>query len=180
MQDAGLGLSLQDFTLTLGQCTADVDLSLALDDEVDPLLQAPDATALFTGTLGDLQLWDRVLPPDAVMAVAQVDENQKSAHTAEAHLLFGLSTGEYGRHLRLARVPAADLELHSHHSLHAKSLSGFSACVLPTPVPFELQAVAKPGSITVMAWVKLASLPEKKEACILSHGGWEYGWKLSL
>ena len=62
----------------------------------------------------------------------------------------------------------------------SRRLSAFATCTLRSPAAVAVEGVAKPGSITVTAWVKMESLPEKKEACFLSQGSWEQGWKLSM
>lgn len=55
-----------------------------------------------------------------------------------------------------------------------------TACSIPSPNSVVFQGVPKSASITAMAWIQLADAPRHKEACILSHGTYEKGWKLSM
>lgn len=53
-------------------------------------------------------------------------------------------------------------------------------CAIPSPNEAAYLSVPKTPSVTVMAWLKLGQVPLDKEACILSHGSWQQGWKLSI
>ena len=62
----------------------------------------------------------------------------------------------------------------------AEALTDQSTCSVRSPNDVAFIGVPKTDSITAMAWVKLGDMPRQKEACVLSHGSWEKGWKLSM
>lgn len=136
---------------------------------------------MFPGALADLQLWDRALPGYIIQQLAAKLKGSESKARESSNQLFSLSSGDYGKYLRSTKVPTgAVLEGNDLHEMHTKSLSAYSACTVKSPAEFQLQSVAKTASVTVMAWVLMAKTPEKKEACIVSHGSWERGYKLSI
>ena len=55
-----------------------------------------------------------------------------------------------------------------------------TACSTPSPNEVVFHGVSKSASLTAMAWIQIFDTPRQKEACILSHGSWEKGWKLSM
>ena len=55
-----------------------------------------------------------------------------------------------------------------------------TSCSVPSPNDLVYWGIPKSASVTAMAWIQLIDAPKQKEACILSHGSWEKGWKLSM
>lgn len=62
----------------------------------------------------------------------------------------------------------------------AAQWSDTEVCALLSPTNISVVGIPKPASLSSMAWIQLADTPRHKEACILSHGSWEKGWKFSM
>lgn len=165
--------------------------------------------SLFTGSIGDFQIWDQLLDPADVqlLAAPHTADNPLSTSSFTSQLLFSTAgVPEIAELMTTARIPSeallpleaaaaqgsgvspafdssdgvASLNKVALSALITERMSSYVSCAVPSPATHSFLNVEKPASITVMAWVQLASLPKKKEACILSHGSWENGWKLSI
>jgi hypothetical protein len=107
-------------------------------------------------------------------AVSQAQVLQLLANKPVAGTIFALAPSLTAA-VNLTAVPA--------RAAPRDVIEQFSAthtCALPCPHTAAFYGVPKPASLTAMAWIQLADTPRRKEACILSHGSWEKGWKLSL
>ena len=174
MQNASGGLPLQDQVLYLGSCSDD-DWNTHLND--NPIR--------FPGTIGDIQIYEDLLSTEAASSLLGI--NGAEYAPPDIKLLFAMaSVPEIAELLKVISVPARSLgaafddETSARSELFSQRMSGFVTCNVPSPALHSLENVAKPASITVMTWIQLASLPKEKEACVLSHGSWEHGWKLSM
>lgn len=194
------GLPLQDHVFYIGVCN---------EHSTDQY----GSLTLFTGSIGDIQIWDQLLDQDDVQSLAApyTAENPLSTSSFTSQLVFSSAgISEIAELMTTARIPidflaleaasasatpqgiggssssfdngdsAASLKKLSLSALFTERMSSYVSCAVPSPAIHSLLNVEKPASITVMAWVQLSSLPKQKEACILSHGSWEHGWKLSI
>jgi hypothetical protein len=191
LQSARGGLPLQDHVFYIGACN-----ELATDQY--------GSLTLFTGSIGDIQIWDQLLTQEDVklLAAPHTAENPLSTSSVTSQLVFS-SAGvpEIAELMTIAHIPIDVLALEAttatatgtsaatttdapeklaRSALFSERMNGYVSCAVPSPAPHALQNVEKPASLTAMAWVKLESLPKKKESCLLSHGNWEHGWKLSI
>ncbi|KAL4855480.1 Initiation-specific alpha-1 [Chlorella vulgaris] len=128
---------------------------------------SPDnSSSQWIGDLAGTQLIDGVVSHAQVL--------QLLANKPVAGTIFALAPSSTAE-VNLTAVPA--------HAAPRDVVEQFSAthtCALPCPHTAAFYGVPKPASLTAMAWIQLADTPRRKEACILSHGSWEKGWKLSM
>ena len=124
---------------------------------------------LFIGWLAGTAVIDRALTPKQLPLVMRGLEQPGSRYSlASAAVSAGLD-------VNATLVPT--------HPVYPSSVHQFvdaTVCATPSPNDLVFHHVPKSASITVMAWVQLRDTPRQKEACIVSHGSWETGWKLSM
>jgi hypothetical protein len=162
VQESKSSLSIQERPLYLGSCSYE---------------NSSDATQkLFHGDLGNFQIWDRFVPETQIKGIVSA-----SGNPGDAQLIYSLiSDDNINKDLRTVDIPAFTVGNISHSALFTDRMSAFVTCKVASPMNITLDNVRKPSSMTVMAWMRMSSLPYRQEACILSHGSWEDGWKLSI
>lgn len=148
---------------------------IAVDSSSDTTLQLA-ACAGFTSSDNSPNQWVGHLAGsqlvDGVVSHAQV--LQLLANKPVAGTIFALAPSLTAA-VNLTAVPA-----HAAPRDVVEQFSAMHTCALPCPHTAAFYGVPKPASLTAMVWIQLADTPRRKEACILSHGSWEKGWKLSL
>lgn len=162
VQDLTSPLSIQERPLYIGSC------SYGNNSDAQQ--------KLFHGDIGNFQIWDRFFPETEIHGVLSSNRNPDGAQ-----LIYSLvSDDEINKDLQSVDLPAFGIGNNSQSALFTDRMSAFVTCKVESPMNTTLDNVRKPSSMTVMAWMRMSSLPYKKEACILSHGSWENGWKLSI
>ena len=131
---------------------------------------------LFIGWLAGTAVIDQAVTPKQLPLVMRGLEQPGSQYSlASAAVSGNVDSGSGGVDVNATSVPS--------HPLRPSLVHQFvdsTACATPSPNNLVFHHVPKSASITVMAWVQLRDTPRQKEACIVSHGSWERGWKLSM
>jgi hypothetical protein len=120
----------------------------------------------WVGWLAGVHVLDRALSP------GEAQQLQLNSHLSDT--IYSLPSSAI-KQLNFSQVPSQPAR-----ASIVQQMSPSRACALPSPNSIIVLGIPKPPSLTAMAWIQMADAPRIKEACIMSHGSWEKGWKLSM
>lgn len=134
-----------------------------------------DGGGNFIGEMDDLRVYNKALT-DAEIATLYGQQNQAPVFTGTlvAHYPMnnsGTDVTPYGNHATVnGAIPTADRfkKANKAFSFKNSNLTASNSVQINTP------------TTTISFWVKVNQLPAQGEVYLLSHGGWQERWKISL